>query len=170
MLTVGLAACTGSKAEDASLAATSGVAHTGTTLPRDTRIHATIQDSVSSARNKPGDILHAIVSRSVSDSSGGIVIPSGSSITLAIISLESGVGQKLPAGRLALEVRSVSVNGRAQPLTGELQPVAYHMAGRTASSSTNAAASAGAVISDLVVSAGTPIVIKLSNTLNVTAR
>jgi type IV secretory pathway VirB10-like protein len=170
LLIVGLAACTGSEAEDASAAAASGVPHTGTTLQRDTRIHATLQDSVSSARNKPGDVLHAIVSRSVIDSGGGVVIPSGSTITLAIATLESGLGQRLPAGRLALVVRSVSVNGRAQTLTGELEPVAYHMEGRAASSNTNATAAAGAVISDLVVSAGTPVVIKLSNTLNVTAR
>jgi hypothetical protein len=170
ILVVGLAACTGSAAEGASAVATSGVPHAGNTLQRYTRIHATIQDSVSSARNKPGDILHAIVSRNVSDSSGSVVIPSGSNITLAVAALESAAGQRLPEGRLALVVRSVSVNGREQALTGVLEPVAYHMAGREVDTKNTAAARTDAVISDVVVSAGTPIVFTLSNTLNVTAR
>lgn len=166
----GLAGCGGSVAEDAAAASASSAPHTGTTLESATRIHATIQDSLSSGNNKPGDIVRAIVSRSVSDSGGGVVIPAGSSITLTIGAIEPGSARVRPEGRLELRVSSVSVNGRDQALIAVLQPVAYHMAGRGTNTRDSAKGDAGAVISDLVVSAGTPIVFTLSNTLNVTAR
>ena len=168
ILVAGLAACSSGAMKDT--AAYGRTARVGDSLARVTRVDATIQDSLSSRTNKAGDTLRAIVSHDISDSLGAVVIPAGSNVTLRIGAIEPGNGQVRPEGRLALLVSAVSVNGRDQALTADLEPVAYHMAGRAVTTHEAARADAGAVISDLVVSAGTPIAFKLSNTLNVTAR
>jgi hypothetical protein len=168
---VALVACSDVSAKGTPAAAASAPAATGTpgsstghSLASGTRISATIQESLSSRTNKPGETLRAIVSGDIADTRGGIVIPAGSVATLTIEQLEPGSRQARPQGRLALSVSSVTVNGRAYAVTAKLQPVPHHLEGRT--ETTDDARRVG----DVIVSAGTPIVFTLAQSLNISAR
>jgi hypothetical protein len=117
---------------------------------------------VSSRTNKPSETLRAVVSADVKDAGGAVVIPAGSNATLTIAQLEPGGDKLSPDGRLSPVVSSVSVAGRDYPIIAGLEPVPFHLEGRPAS--------ADASIKDVVVSAGTPIVFALTNSLKVSAR
>jgi hypothetical protein len=99
---------------------------------------------------------------------GGVVIPAGSSATLTIALLEPGSDQVNPEGRLSLAVSSVTVNGEQYPVSADLDPVPHHLQVRTAS--TDRDPGGRSVRRDVVVSAGTPIVFALTNSLKVSAR
>ena len=163
MLVLGLAACTDGAAKVARDGAPSEQLLVG-----GTRVTATIQDSLSSRTNKAGDTLHAIVSGDVRGPHGGVVIPAGSSASLTIALLEPGSDQVNPEGRLSLVVSSVTVNGEQYPVSADLDPVPHHLQVRTAS--TDQDPGGRSARRDVVVSAGTPIVFALTNSLKVSAR
>jgi hypothetical protein len=176
-LVLGLGACTSGKATDVADAAAGP--HVGHSLASGTRVGATIQDPLSSRTNKAGDSLRAIVSREVADSRGAVVIPAGSSVMLTVAQLAPGRDSVRSQGRLSLVAISVTVNGRAYPLTAGLAPVPYHMEGRGLATDNSARLGAGAALGtatarhayrDVIVSAGTPIVLTLNNALNLSAR
>lgn len=132
------------------------------------RIGATLQDAVTSRTNKKGDTLHAIVSGNVNGPHGGVVIPAGSSATLTIRELEPGNDQANPEGRLLLVVSSVTVNGESYPVSADLEAVPSHLEARN--TPTDEAKGKGRARRDVVVSAGTPIVFALTNSLKVSAK
>lgn len=169
------------------------------------RVTASIQDALSSRTNKAGETLRAIVSADVRDSRGGVVIPTGSNVTLTIAQLEPGSDQVRPEGRLALVVNSVTVNGQSYPITANLESVPHHLQGRGITTDEAARVGAGTAIGagigqligkntkgtvlggaigavagtavavryayrDVIVSAGTPIVFTLTQTLHVATR
>jgi hypothetical protein len=162
MMVVGLAECN------------SGAAKTVVVIPPEqdlasgTRVRATIQDVLSSQSNVKGDTLHAIVSGNVNGPHGGVVIPAGSSAKLTVALLEPGNDQTNPNGQFALVVSSVTVNGEEYPVTADLEPVPHHLEIR-ATAASNAKGGGGAR-RDVIVSAGTPIVFALTNSLMVSAR
>jgi hypothetical protein len=158
-----LAACTGGAAKTAGENAPPEQALAG-----GTRVRATIQDAVSSQSNVKGDTLHAIVSSNVNGPHGGVVIPAGSSAKLTVALLEPGNDQTNPEGRFALKVSSVTVNGEEYPVTADLETVPHHLEVRT--TSTKEAKGGSGARRDVVVSAGTPIVFALTNSLTLSAR
>lgn len=211
MLALVVAACTPGAAKDAPMddadaaSTAGGVAKAGQTLASGTSVTATLQQSITSRRNKAGEVLQALVSQDVTDERGRVVIPAGSAIALRIAQLEPGSDQVRPEGRLALVVTSVTINGETFPLDAALEPVAHHFEGRGITkdeaarigAGTAVGAIAGQVIGknqkstvlggaigavagtavavryayrDVVVSAGTPIVFTLTQSLNVSAR
>ena len=99
---------------------------------------------------------------------GDVVIPAGSSASLTFALLESGSDQVNPEGRLSLVVSSVTVNGERYPVSADLDPVPHHLQVRTAS--TDQDPGGRSARRDVVVSAGTPIVFALTNSLKVSAR
>ncbi len=94
------------------------------------RVEATIEKAFSSRTNKAGETVHATVSGDVKDARGGVVIPSGSPVTLTIETLDPGNDQIRPEGRLALTVTSVNVNGLDYPIVADLTPVTHQLVGR----------------------------------------
>jgi hypothetical protein len=162
-LLAGLNACSGSEAKVSKTAPPPEQS-----LAIGTLVTATIQDSLSSRISRHDDILRAIVSADVKGPHGGVVIPAGSgaTLTIALIAPASDAGR--PEGQLSLVVSSVTVNGDTYPVVAELQPVPSHLQYRAASApETPARPSAQR---DVVVSAGTPIVFALKNSLMVSAR
>jgi hypothetical protein len=133
-----------------------------------TVVTATIQDSVSSRISRRDDTLRAIVGADVKGPHSGVVIPAGSGATLTIALIEPGSDAGEPEGKLSLLVTSVTVNGDTYPVVAELQAVPSHLQDR-AISVTATPARQGAR-RDVVVSAGTPIVFALKNSLMVSAR
>ena len=211
LLSLTFVACTGGAAKDASnpdgttLSKTSRAGSTERSLASGSRVNATIQDALSSRTNKPGESLRAIVSGDVKNARGTVVIPAGSTATLTIEQLEPGSDQVRPEGRLALVVKSVTVNGQVYPVSANLEPVAHHFQGRGITTDEAARVGAGTAIGaivgqaigkntkstviggavgtvaggavavryayrDVIVSAGTPIVFTLTQSLNVSAR
>lgn len=163
LLVMAVAACSGGAAKTPGEKAPPEQALAG-----GTRVRATIQDAVSSQSNEKGQTLRAIVSDNVNGAHGGVVIPAGSIAKLTIAQLEPGNDQKNPGGQLALTVSSVTVNGEEYPVSAELEPVPFHLEVRT--TSTNEAKGGSAARRDVIVSAGTPIVFALTNSLKVSAR
>lgn len=173
VLALALAACAnGATSDQSNMAAdvAAGVrrsdgARIGSSLASGTRVDATIQDALSSHANKPGETLHATVSHDVTDARGDVVMPAGSSLSLTIDQLEPAADHLRPEGRLSLAVSSATVNGRDYPLTADLAPVAHHLEDRGTGKDAERNS-----YRDVVVSAGTPIVLTLTHTLNISAR
>lgn len=131
------AACSG--AGDASEAA-SGATAGGTTraepaaltvtLARATVIRAKMQDSLSSRVDKPDQRVRATVAADVKDEAGRVVIPAGSPLTLRIVKLEPGSDRVRPEGRLELAVSSVTINGKATPISASVGAIPHRLQGR----------------------------------------
>jgi hypothetical protein len=115
-------------------------------LANGTRVEATIDKELSSRTDKAGQTITATVSNAVKDAHGAIVIPSGSTVTLTIETLDPGNDQIRPDGRLALVVSSVTVAGRSHPVVTDLTPVSYKMVGRGITKDEAARIGAGTVI------------------------
>ena len=133
-----------------------------------TRVGATLQDAMTSRTNKKGDTLHAIISANVIGPHGGVVIPAGSTATLIVRELEPSNEQANPDGRLSLVVSSVTVNGDSYPVSADLEPVPHHLEVRN--TPTDETKGSDRARRDIVVSAGTPIVFALTNSLKVSAK
>ena len=100
------------------------------TLPIGTGIEATLQDSISSRRNKVGDIVEARVARDITDPAGRVVIPSGARVPLTITELAPAKGKGAADGKLAFQASTVTINGQAYTLTAQVQPVHHELRGR----------------------------------------
>jgi hypothetical protein len=159
-----LAACGGESARDVTSldARRSDGARAEESLVRGTRVSASIQTALSSRTNRPGESVHAIVSVDVKGEHGGVVIPSGSDVTLTVAQLESGSDAGVPEGRFALAVTSLTVYGKTYPMKATLDVVPRHLE--------SIAVAGEAVRRDVVVSAGTPIELTLAKSLNVPAK
>jgi hypothetical protein len=111
-----------------------------------TRVDATIENGFTSRTDKAGQTVNATVRTDVKDGRGNVVIPSGSMVMLAIETLDPGNDQIRPEGRLALLVKSVTVNAHSYPVSAELSPVAHQMVGRGVTKDEVARVGAGAAI------------------------
>jgi hypothetical protein len=100
------------------------------TLPIGTGIQAALQDSISSRRNKVGDIVEARVAHDVTDPAGRVVIPSGARVPLTIAELAPAKGKGAADGKLAFQASSVTVSGQTYSLTAQVQPVHHELRGR----------------------------------------
>ena len=100
------------------------------TLPIGTAIQAALQDSISSRRNKVGDIVEARVARDITDLAGRVVIPAGARVPLTIADLAPAKGKGAADGKLAFQATSVTVNGQTYSLTAQVQPVHHELRGR----------------------------------------
>ncbi len=131
-----------SRAEHAIVRSTSS----SLSLANGTRVEATIDKEFSSRTDKAGQTITATVGNAVKDAHGVIVIPSGSTVTLTIETLDPGNDQIRPEGRLSLVVSSVAVAGRSHPVVADLTPVSYKMVGRGITKDEAARIGAGTVI------------------------
>jgi len=111
-----------------------------------TRVDASIDNGFTSRTDKAGQTVTAAVRSDVKDARGNVVIPSGSTVTLTIETLDPGNDQIRPEGRLALVVNSVSVNGRSYPVAAELSPVRHQLVGRGVTKDEVARVGAGTAI------------------------
>lgn len=142
LLTLALTACGAAAAKESVADSASGDTKTpraerekvhstsGPSLSDGTQVAATIDRAFSSRTDKAGQTITASVSADVTDARGIVVIPSGSTVTLTIATLDPGNDQIRPAGRLSLVVNSVAVGGRTYPVVADLAPVTHQMVGR----------------------------------------
>ena len=143
-----LASCGAEGAGSKDSTATSGAqaSRGAPSLASGTRIEATIANELSSRVNKSGETVRAQVDSDVTDGSGRVVIPAGSTVNLVIDKLEPGSDQTRPEGRLMIDVRSVTVRGETFPIDGTHAPITHVMKGRGITKDEAGRIAAGTVI------------------------
>jgi hypothetical protein len=136
MIGLGLAACSGAIAGEPERADRWQLGNRALdrTLVVGTLIEATIHDSLSARRNKPGEALTATVSTDVRNAHRWVVIPAGCPVGLRIALLGPAANKSRADAKLLLDVTSVTVWGQMYPVsaTVELTPVAVRRASREA--------------------------------------
>jgi hypothetical protein len=90
----------------------------------------TTSEEFGSHKNKVGDVVTAEVASDVKDSRGRVVIPAGSTVSLAITALKESENKSDNTGTLTLDVRSVSIGGRDYPLTASITGLQTELRGR----------------------------------------
>ena len=158
---ISLAACS----NDARTTAKDSVALTMTPLSRGTRstlvagttLRATIQDSISSTRNRAGQVVNAVISLNVVDAAGHTVIPGGAAIRLTIAQLRGATSAG--DGVITLTLTSLLIEDSTYAAAASVGAVAHTMnAGATATASR-----------EIVATPGTPIIITLTQPLTIAA-
>ncbi len=123
------------------------------TLVSGTTISSVTIDSIHSEYTRVGDQIRVRVSNDVSSSTGKVIIPAGSVITLAVTAIgqANNRGEK---GTLSLAGRTVEINGTSHPITAAATDYEYEMkargVGATDVARTGAGAAAGAIIGRVI--------------------
>jgi len=94
-------------------------------LDAGTTISATILDTINSRHSKAGDRIRAKVGADITDATGRVVIPAGSTVNLTIAALQGGKG-----GSVQLTPTDVMIGGKSYPLDATVDSVQYKVAGR----------------------------------------
>jgi hypothetical protein len=95
-----------------------------------THISATMNDSISTRKNKVGDVIKATVATDVKDDQGRVVIPAGSTVSIKITALEVSENKSDKTGTLTLATQDVTINGRTYALDASIDEVARELVGR----------------------------------------
>lgn len=123
------------------------------TVPSGTRIDMTINDELSSRKNKAGDTFSANVAQDVLDPAGNVVIHAGSTVNGSVVAVKAAPNRRTP-GTLTLALSSVEVHGTTYPLVAQIdevqterrnQPISGGDAGKVA-----IGAAAGAVVGQIL--------------------
>src|SRR3989440_5317546 len=92
------------------------------TLPAGTHIDLTLNDELSSRKNKPGDKFTAKVATDVRDASGTIVIDQGSTVNGLVVAVKPAPNRRTP-GTLTLSVSTLETNGKTFPIRATIDSV-----------------------------------------------
>lgn len=95
-----------------------------------THISATLNDSISTQKNKVGDVVKATVATDVKDDQGRVVIPAGSTVSIKITALEVSENKSDKTGTLTLATQDITVNGKTYVLDASIDEVARELVGR----------------------------------------
>ncbi len=98
-------------------------------LAAGTKLTLSATDTISTRSAKAGDGFTATVSEDVRDASGRVVIPAGASVSGTIVAAEPAPNPR-SAGRLQLEVRTVTVRGTGYPVEATVESQDTVMQGR----------------------------------------
>jgi hypothetical protein len=204
---LGLAACSSGAAREADTPGSAANARVVTqrTLPDGARIDATMRSQVSSRTDSAGETVEAVVSNDVTNRSGVVVIPAGTTVLLRIVALDPAQDQGDHDGRLALAPVAAVIDGTSYPVVASMAPVKFTLVGRGLTSAEAARIGAGTAIGavagqvigkntkstviggavgavagtavalryakrDVVVAAGTPVVLTLTQVFSVFAK
>ncbi|HEX5387223.1 MAG TPA: hypothetical protein VFW66_11015 [Gemmatimonadales bacterium] len=118
----------------------------GASLAAGTVIRATLADSISSRRNKVGDVIEATTTSAVKDSRGRTVIPRGATVSMKITAIHESENKSDKTGTLTLEPTEVRMNGQSYPITASIDSVNTSLAGRKTGAGDIAKVGAGAGI------------------------
>ena len=92
------------------------------TVPTGTKLDLTINNELSSRKNKPGDTFTAKVFTAVRDASGAIVIEEGSTVNGSIVAVKPAPNRRTP-GTLTIALSTVEVNGKTFPIRATIDSV-----------------------------------------------
>ncbi|HWC73818.1 MAG TPA: glycine zipper 2TM domain-containing protein [Gemmatimonadales bacterium] len=92
------------------------------TVPTGTKIDLTINDELSSRKNKPGDTFTAKVANDVRDPAGTVVIKEGSTVNGNVVAVKPAPNRRTP-GTLTLAVSTIESNGKTFPVRATIDSV-----------------------------------------------
>jgi glycine zipper 2TM protein len=92
------------------------------TVPAGTHLDLTINDELSSRKNKPGDTFTAKVVTDVRDASGAIVIEEGSTVNGSVVAVKPAPNRRTP-GTLTIALSTVEMNGKTFPIRATVDSV-----------------------------------------------
>jgi hypothetical protein len=119
-------------------------------LASGTVIAATMNDSISSRRNKPGETVTAKTLADIKDASGRTVIPAGSTIRMTITAIKESENKSDKTGTLTLNVADITVNGKTYGLNASIDSVSRSLKGRGTNEGDIAKVGAGTAIGAVV--------------------
>lgn len=119
-------------------------------LAAGTAITATMNDSISSRKNKAGDVVVARVNEDLKDASGRVVVPAGSTIAIKITAIHESENKGDKTGTLTLAVQDITVNGKTYAIDASIDQVARELAGRKTNAGDIAKVGAGTGIGAIV--------------------
>ena len=93
------------------------------TIASGTHVALTINDELSSRKNKAGDTFTAKVAQDVRDPSGNVVIEEGSTVNGVVVAVKPAPNRRTP-GTLTLALTTVETDGRTFPITATIDSVA----------------------------------------------
>ncbi|MGH7657746.1 MAG: hypothetical protein ACREL6_05885, partial [Gemmatimonadales bacterium] len=125
-------------------APTPSVAPAPLVLAAGTVIRASVNDSLNSRDDKPGQTLAATINTDVKDPNGRIIIPAGSTVNMTVSELKAAGNKSAEDGTLVLAVSSISVNGQDYPVDATIDSVEHYLKGRGVGTSEAAKVGAGA--------------------------
>ncbi len=121
-----------------------------TSLASGTVIKATMDDSISSRRNKAGETVTATTLADLKDASGRTVIPAGSTIRMTITAIKESENKSDKTGTLTLNVADVMVNGKSYALNASIDSVSRSLQGRKTNEGDIAKVGAGTAVGAVV--------------------
>ena len=92
------------------------------TVPSGTRMDMTINDELSSRKNKAGDTFIATVAEDVRDPAGNVVIHAGSTVNGSVVAVKAAPNRRTP-GTLTLALSTVEVHDMSYPLVAQIDEV-----------------------------------------------
>jgi len=115
-----------------------------------TTITATMNDSISSRKNKAGDVVTARVTSDLKDANGRVVVPAGSNIALKVTAIHESENKGDKTGTLTLAVQDITVNGRTYAIDATVDQVERQLVGRKTNAGDIAKVGAGTGIGAIV--------------------
>ncbi len=119
-------------------------------LASGTVIKATMNDSISSRRNKAGETVTAKTLEDLKDARGRTVIPAGSTISMTITAIKESENKSDKTGTLTLNVAEITVNGKSYALNASIDSVSRSLKGRGTNEGDIAKVGAGTAIGAVV--------------------
>jgi hypothetical protein len=123
------------------------------TVPAGTRMDLTIDDELSSRKNKAGDTFKAKVSQDIRDANGRVVIESGSTVNGLVVAVKPAPNRRTP-GTLTLSLSTLEQDGQTFPLVAQIDEVQSERRNRPVDGSDAAkvgvGAAAGAVVGQVL--------------------
>jgi Glycine zipper 2TM domain len=102
----------------------------GRTLPAGTMMWAVLNDTINSRRDSAGEAVMARVAAPIPNQDGEIIVPADAPVQLSIQQLEPAKSRDAADGKLALQVDTIFVDGRAYPIGADVQPIPHELQGR----------------------------------------
>ncbi len=109
-----------------------------------------MNDSISSRKNKAGDVVTARVTSDLKDADGRVVVPAGSNVTLKITAIHESENKGDKTGTLTLAVQDITVNGRTYAIDATVDQVDRQLVGRKTNAGDIAKVGAGTGIGAIV--------------------
>lgn len=91
-------------------------------LPAGTHLDLTINDELSSRKNKPGDTFTTKVATDIRDASGAVVIQAGSTVNGSIVAVKPAPNRRTP-GTLTLALTTIETDGKTFPIRATIDSV-----------------------------------------------
>lgn len=123
------------------------------TVPAGTHLDLTINQELSSRKNKPGDTFTAKVATDIRDASGNVVIENGATVNGSVVAVKPAPNRRTP-GTLTVALSTIETNGKTFPIRATIDSVQteyrkQNINGRDAAK-VGVGAAAGAVIGQIL--------------------